>query len=53
MAPDSPIPYYIAAGNSLKHTLEEGRLLTYGMIEHDPESCLWKLRREQEELFGM
>ena len=38
---------------SLKHTVEKGRLLTYGMIEHDPESCLWKLRREQEELFEM
>jgi len=53
MASDSPIPYYLAAGNSLKHTVEEGRLLTYGMIEHDPESCLCKLRREQDELFGM
>ena len=54
MAPDSPIPYYMAAGNSLKHTVEKGRLLTYGMIEHAPlSSCLWKLRREQEELFGM
>ena len=53
MAPDSPIPYYMAVGNSLKHTVEKGRLLTYGMIEHDPESCLWKLRREQEELFEM
>ena len=51
MASDSPIPYYIAAGNSLKHTVAEGRLLTYGMIEHDPESCLWKLRREQDEFF--
>ena len=51
MASDSPIPYYMAVGNSLQHTVEEGRLLTYGMIEHDPESCLWKLRREQDELF--
>ena len=53
MASDSPIPYYMAAGNSLKHAVEEGRLLTCGMIDHDPKSCLWKLRREQDELFGM
>jgi len=53
MASDSPIPYYMAAGNSLKHTVEEGRLLTYGMIDHDPESCLWKLRRKQDEFFGL
>ena len=53
MASDSPIPYYMAAGNSLKHTVEEGRLLTYAMIDHDPpSSCLWKLRREQDELFS-
>ncbi len=53
MASDSPIPYYMAAGNSLKITVEEGRLLTYGMIDHDPKSCLWKLRRQQDKLFGM
>ena len=52
MGSGSPIPYYMAAGNSLKHTVEAGELLTYGMIEHDPKSCLWKLRREQDELFG-
>ena len=54
MASDSPIPYYMAAANNLKHTAKAGELLTYGMIEHDLESsCLWKLRREQEEVFGM
>jgi predicted homoserine dehydrogenase-like protein len=53
MASDSPIPYYMAAGNRLKHAVEEGRLLTYGMIEDDPpSSCLWKLRQEQDALFG-
>jgi len=53
IASDSPIPYYMAAGNSLKYTIEEGRLLTFGMIDHDPQSCLWKLRREQDAAFGM
>jgi len=53
MASNNPIPYYMAAGNRLKHTVEAGELLTYGMIDHDPKSGLWKLRREQDELFGM
>jgi predicted homoserine dehydrogenase-like protein len=53
MASDCPILYYMAAGNSLKITVAEGRLLTYGMIDHDPKSCLWKLRREQDKVFGM
>jgi hypothetical protein len=53
MASDSPVPYYLAAGNKLKYNIEKGRLLTYGMIDHDPKSCLWKLRRGQDELFGV
>jgi predicted homoserine dehydrogenase-like protein len=43
----------MAAGHKLKYNIEKGRLLTYGMIDHDPQSCLWRLRREQDELFGM
>jgi predicted homoserine dehydrogenase-like protein len=53
MASDNPVPYYMAAGNSLKHTVEEGKLLTYGMIARDSQSCLWKLRQEQDTIFGM
>ena len=53
MTPDSPVPYYMAAGHKLKHSVEKGSLLTYGMIDHDGQSCLWQLRREQDELFGM
>jgi hypothetical protein len=34
MASDAPIAYYVAAGNRLKDTVEKGRLLTYGMIDH-------------------
>ena len=53
MASDSPVPYYMAAGNSLKRTVEEGSLLTYGMIDHDSQSsCLWELRRKQDEFFS-
>jgi predicted homoserine dehydrogenase-like protein len=52
MASDSPVPYYMAAGHKLKHSVEKGELLTYGMIDHDGQSCLWKLRREQDEVFG-
>jgi predicted homoserine dehydrogenase-like protein len=53
MASDSPVPYYMAAGNRLKLTVEEDRLLTYGMIAHDSQSCLWQLRQEQDTIFGM
>ena len=52
MASDSPVPYYMAAGNRLKQIVEAGRLLTYGMIDHDPQSCLWQLRLEQEAFFN-
>ena len=53
MASDSPVPYYMAAGNSLKRTVEEDRLLTYGVISCDSESsCLWELRQKQDELFN-
>jgi len=52
-ASDSPVPYYLAAGHKLNCAVEKGGLLTYGMIEHDGQSCLWQLRREQDELFGM
>jgi predicted homoserine dehydrogenase-like protein len=41
----------MAAGHKLKHTVEKGILITYGMIDNDGQSCLWKLRREQDELF--
>ena len=53
MASDIPVPYYMAAGQKLKQAVEKDSLLTLGMIDHDPNSCLWKLRREQDELFGM
>ena len=53
MTSDSSVPYYMAADNSLRYTVEEGRLLTYGMIEHDHESCMWKLRRDQDVFFEL
>ena len=53
MNSDNPVPYYMATGQKLKHSVEKGCLLTYGMIDHDEQSCLWKLRREQGELFRM
>jgi len=53
MASASPVPYYMAAGLKLKHSVDKGSLLTYGMIDHDGQSCLWQLRREQDGLFGM
>jgi len=43
----------MAAGHQLKQDVEKGKLLTYCMIDHDGQSCLWKLRQEQDELFGI
>jgi predicted homoserine dehydrogenase-like protein len=43
----------MAADYKLIHSVDKGSLLTYGMIDHDEQSCLWQLRREQDELFGM
>jgi len=53
MTPDNPVPYYMAADHKLKHAVETGKLLTYGMIDHDGQSGLWQLRRDQDEVFGM
>ena len=53
MTSDNPVPYYMAAGHQLRNLVEKGRLITYGMIDYEGQSCLWKLRREQDELFGM
>jgi predicted homoserine dehydrogenase-like protein len=49
---DSPVPYYLAAGNRLNCEVAAGGLLTCGMIDHAPKSGLWELRREQDRLFG-
>ena len=51
MASDNPIPYYMAADNRLKYTVETGKLLTYGMIDHNSKSGLWQLRLEQDAFF--
>ena len=51
MAPGNPIPYYLAAGNRLTQAAETGELLTYEMINGDPDSVLWKLRQAQDQMF--
>jgi len=53
MVSSSPVPYYLAAGHILKHNVDEGELLTCEMIDHDGQSLLWRLRREQDEVFGI
>jgi len=52
-ASNSPVPYYMAAGHKLTHTVAEGELLTYEMIDHGGHSSLWQLRQKQDELFGV
>ena len=51
MAAENPIPYYMAAGRRLKDSVGEGQLITFGMVDLDLQSCLWKLRQKQDAVF--
>ena len=48
---DSPIPFYMAAGNQLAVDVPAGSLLTYGMIQEPENSRLWELRKQQDRTF--
>ncbi len=49
--PDNPIPFYLAANNVLKTDVPAGALLTYGMVEPNLDSELWKLKQLQDKTF--
>ncbi len=51
IAPDAPVPFYMAAGATLAVDAEAGTLLTYRMIEEPAGSVLWAMKREQDRLF--
>lgn len=51
VAPDAPVPFYMAAGATLAVDAEAGTLLTYRMIEEPAGSVLWAMKREQDRLF--
>lgn len=51
IADGNPIPYYMAAENRLNRDVPVGTMLTYDMIDHDPDSALWALRKQQDAVF--
>jgi len=52
-AEDQPCPYYLATGHGLREDVPAGTLITAGMLGIDMETPLCRLRREQDELFGL
>lgn len=52
MAPDAPIPYYMAAQNVLSKDVPEGAVVTYDMVQEPDDSVLWSLRRRQDAMDG-
>ena len=51
MVERKPIPYYMAAENTLKVDVPAGMRLTYEMINRPPDSALWALREQQDKHF--
>jgi len=47
----APIPAHLLNGNKLIKDIQAGTLLTYEMVEPQSDSILWKLRKQQDELF--
>ncbi len=50
LAPDAPVPYYLAAGQRLVRDVAEGNLLTLGDLDPITDSALLRLREEQDAL---
>jgi predicted homoserine dehydrogenase-like protein len=53
LAPNAPVPFYLAAGNLLACDVAAGTTLTVAMIERPARSPLWEMREEQDLIFGM
>lgn len=51
LAPDSPIPFYLAAENRLARDVPAGTVLTYGMVDYAADSPLWQLKQRQDAAF--
>ncbi|MGJ3258421.1 MAG: homoserine dehydrogenase [Rhodospirillales bacterium] len=50
---DGPVPYYLATGRTLARDVAAGELLSESMFEPAPETALQRLRRRQDEVFGL
>ena len=49
---DKLVPLTLCAGLRLVQDVGTGTLLTEAMVDIPPDSFLWRLRREQDEVFG-
>lgn len=48
---DTPLPYYLLAGAVTRCEIGAGEIVTLDMVEPPRNSVLWRLRREQDEMF--
>jgi predicted homoserine dehydrogenase-like protein len=53
IADQNPLPYYLALHHELKRDVMTGEMITVDDVSIPDSSVLYKLRREQDELFGM
>ena len=51
LAPESPVPFYLAANCKLIRDVPAGALICLADIEVNPDSTLWMLRQKQDALF--
>ena len=49
---DAPLPYYMAVGRTLTRPVPAGSFITADAVEAPEESVLWRLRAEQDAMFG-
>lgn len=51
VARGNPIPLHLARGNRLTRDVPTGEIITFDMVEEPSDSELWRLRRQQDEVF--
>jgi predicted homoserine dehydrogenase-like protein len=51
LGPDAPLPYYLAVGGRVRHTVRRGETLRCRDVELDPRSTLLRLRQDQDRHF--
>jgi predicted homoserine dehydrogenase-like protein len=51
LGPDSPVPYYLAVGRTLRMPVRRGEMLACKHVALDDDSTMLRLRREQDALF--
>lgn len=52
-APGNPIPAHLITGNIAARDIRAGETLTYDCVQDRGETALWKLRAEQDQVFGL